>query len=287
MLDLKNKLKRQIEILGIILSQNYDSPLKTFDLAEIFGVEELTIKRDLQDLRSEGINIHSEKKHGVILYGILYEKKIRKLIQQYSTLCIADSIVEKSTALLVSRLREKALANLVTLQICIEKNLTAVIDYEKETGVLEFRKRVQPMLIFQRDNYWRLLAMNDGKLKQFHLNKIIEARETEQAFTPIGQDKIEDVFRYSWRSWIGDNKIKVKLRLSSFWTEKIKPKQLMDDESFTQNADGSVIYETMVNTLEEISAWIVSRGRGVEVLEPEELRNKVKALAIEVLSNYE
>src|SRR5437870_7582734 len=122
MQDLKNKLKRQIEILGIILSQNYGPVLKTFDLAEMFEVEELTIKRDLQELRAWGIPIHSEKRYGVSIYGVLNERKLRELIQQYSAITSAESVVEKSTSLLVKRLGEKALANIITLQMCIERH---------------------------------------------------------------------------------------------------------------------------------------------------------------------
>ncbi len=286
MLDLKSKLKRQIEILGIILSQNYGMPLKTFDLADMFQVEELTIKRDLQDLRASGIKIHSEKKRGVNLYGILDEKKLRELIQQYSALTSAESVVEKSTSLLVKRLGEKALANIITLQMCIEKNMTAAIDYEKESDELEFGRKICPVLIFERDNYWRVLAVNNDRLKQFHLNKIIEVRETSKSFKPVSAEKIEDVFKHSWRSWIGDNTFNVKLKFSANWSERIKPKQLMDNESFKQNADGSVSYETTVNSLEEIAGWIASRGEGITVLEPDELKLKVIKLAKGVLKNY-
>jgi predicted DNA-binding transcriptional regulator YafY len=287
MLDLKSKLKRQIEILGIILSQNYGMPLKTFDLADMFRVEELTIKRDLQDLRASGIKIHSEKKRGVNIYGILDEKKLRELIHQYSALTSAESGVEKSTSLLVKRLGEKALANIITLQMCIEKNSIAAIDYEKESDELEFGRKICPVLIFERDNYWRVLAVNNDRLKQFHLNKIIEVRETKKSFKPVSSEKIEDVFKHSWRSWIGDKTFNVKLRFSANWSERIKPKQLMDNESFKQNADGSVSYETTVNSLEEIAGWIASRGEGITVLEPDELKAKVIELAKGVLKNYE
>ena len=55
MQDARSKFKRQLEIVGLILSQNYPGVLKPADLAYIFNVEELTIMRDLQQLRSFGI----------------------------------------------------------------------------------------------------------------------------------------------------------------------------------------------------------------------------------------
>jgi predicted DNA-binding transcriptional regulator YafY len=287
MTDLKNKLRRQIEIVGICLSQNYPHPLKTFDLADYFSVEELTIKRDLQDLRSSGIDIHSTKKKGICLNSDFDEEKLRELIHQYSALCYNDKFVEKSTLLLVNRLGAKALANMVTLQLCIDNHRAARIDYEKESEEIEFGREIYPVLIFQSDSYWRVLAVNQDKLKQFHLNKIVEARETEKEFKPIGKEKIEDVFRYSWRSWLGPDRYLVKLKLSPFWAEWLKPKQLMDTETFIELSDGSLIFETIVNSLDEIASWIVSRGEGIVVLEPVELREKVINLAKGALQNYE
>lgn len=287
MQDLRSKLKRQVEVLGIVLSQNYEGHIKTFDLAEIFKVEELTINRDLQQLRSFGINIHSTKKYGVCLQGRIDEHHIRELIQQYSSLCISPAYVEKSTALLVKRLGEKSLANLVVLQLAIENSLVVQIDYEKENGMLDFGREICPVIIFQRDNYWRVLSNVDNTLKQFHLNKILEARSTAKKFESMNDESLEDVFKFSWKSWIGKNKYNIKLVFSKLWAERIQPKQLMDIENFVENPDGSVIYCTTVNSLEEIASWIVSRGKGVIVLEPAELKEKVLALARDSISNYD
>ena len=102
MLDFKIKFKRQIEILGLCLAKNYEG-MTLSDFAELFGVEELTIKRDLNDLRSAGLMIHSAKGKGVIVDKKPSSEKIRELIKQYSALIASGSFVEKSTSLLVER----------------------------------------------------------------------------------------------------------------------------------------------------------------------------------------
>ena len=280
-------MKRQLEIVGICLSQNYPGHLSTFDFADMFGVEELTIKRDLKDLRGEGIDIHSVRGRGVHLTSSLSEEKLRELIQQYTAVSISYETVDKSTGLMVNRLSDKALANLVILQMCIETHKKVLIDYEKESeGVVDFRREVAPHRIFQRDNYWRVLALENGILKQFHLNKIIDARATNFKFEPLPEEKVDEVFKYSWRSWLGDERFNIKLQMSHIWADRLLPKQLMEHEKITELEGGSVIYETTVNTLDEIAGWIVSRGSGVRVLEPEELKEKVVKLARESLGNY-
>jgi predicted DNA-binding transcriptional regulator YafY len=287
MSEFRNKVKRQLEILGICLSQNYPGHLTTFDLADMFGVEELTIKRDLKELRSQGIDIHSVRGKGIGVTSTFADEKLKELIQQYTAIAVSYDSVDKSTGLLVNKLKEKALANLIVLGMCIESHTRTLVDYEKESSGVDFRREISPLRIFQRDNYWRILAIEKGIIKQFHLNKIIDARPTNYRFDPIPEESIDEMFKYSWRSWLGDQRYNVKLKFSHTWAERLLPKQLMEHEKITNLEDGSVIYETTVNSLDEIAGWIVSRGKGVVVLEPEELIVKVKELAQDCLHNYE
>lgn len=67
MKDLKVKIKRQTEILGLVLA-NPDK-YQIYDFEELYEVNDLTIKRDLQELRSLGIDIHSEGKKGITVYS--------------------------------------------------------------------------------------------------------------------------------------------------------------------------------------------------------------------------
>jgi len=60
----------------------------------------------------------------------------------------------------------------------------------------------------------------------------------------------------------------------------------MEMEKVTEEPDGSMIYETVVNSLNEIASWIVSRGECVVVLEPEKLKTMVIKIAKDVLKNY-
>jgi predicted DNA-binding transcriptional regulator YafY len=285
MLDFKIKFKRQIELLGLCLAKNYKS-MTISDFAELFGVEELTIKRDLNDLRAAGLMIHSAKGKGVLIDNKPSADKIRELIKQYSALISSGSFVEKSTALLVTRLKEEALANMVVLQMCIDTNTMAVIDYEKDADVYERNLEISPLLIFQTDNYWRLLTLNEGKIKQFLMNKILHAKTSPRTFKPVSKEKIDDVFKYSFRSWLGEDTYSIKLSFSSYWSDRLKPKQLLDSETFTTMPDGSIEYTATVNSLDEIAGWIVTRGEGVKVIDPPELKTRVIELAEGVLRNY-
>lgn len=285
MLELQTKIKRQIEIVGLCIDGR--TMLKPVDLATMFHCEELTIKRDLQDLRSYGIDIHSVTRKGVCLESPLDSKQLRELIIQYIGISNGENTFDKATTLMVRRQKQNALGNIVRLQRSIEQNTAAMIDYLKEGEQMERDREIWPLQIFQSEGYWRVLAMNEGKIKQYHLNKVVGVRTTSRKFKRIPQEQIDDMFRYSFRSWVGAEKHSIKIRLSKTWADRVKPKQLMDTQAITGNSDGSVVFEATVNSLDEVASWVVSRGEGVTVLEPQRLREMVVHLARGALKNHD
>ena len=285
MFDFQSKFKRQIEILGLCLSDAFPRPITSINLADFFNVEELTIKRDLQELRSNGIDIHSSKKSGICLDSSIPKETLIDIILHYAGLNHNDYAQDKSTSLLVENRGETALSNIVILQLSIDKQEAVTIDYNKTGSKIDKDKLIAPLLIFQNEGSWRLLAGSEGIMKQFHIEKIISVKKSGDKFDKSIY-KFSDLFKHSWKSWLGDEKHKIKLLLSPMWAERIKPRMLVADQKITKNKDGSANFECTVNTLNEIASWIVSRGEGAKVLEPDELKNMVLDLAKGALRNY-
>lgn len=284
MFEIQSKIKRQIEILGLCLSNAKD--MKTVDLADFFQVEELTIKRDLQELRSYGIDIHSTRKAGLCLTTPLENAKLVEAILHYIGLNHTSLSIDKSTSLLVEKFGTRALSHIVLLQLCIDKSVTALIDYNKEASIVDKNKKIEPLLIFQNEGTWRLLVQSGEVIKQYILDKITNVRMTKEQFRKIPREKFEDLFMTSWKSWLGDEKHKVKLHLSKEWAERVNPRMLIKSQKITKQEDGSIIFEATVNSLNEIAGWIVSRGEGIKVLAPAALKDQVIELARGVLKNY-
>jgi predicted DNA-binding transcriptional regulator YafY len=284
MLELQTKVKRQIEIVGLAV----DNPraFKDIDFALLYKRDVPTIKRDMQELRALGIGIHSEKRRGICLAAPMDPQMVKELIHQYLGMCTTSGVVDKATNLLVRKFKDKALHHVVTLQRCIEASESVRIDYQKDGSTLEKDREINPLLIFGSDGYWRVLAAHDGRIKQYHLNKILGVKATGRKFKRVPPDDVRKMFRHSFRSWIGEEQHHIRIRLSKLWADRISPQQLMETEVITENADGSVVFESTVNSLEEVASWVVSRGEGVEVLEPAGLKEKVIALAEGALANY-
>jgi predicted DNA-binding transcriptional regulator YafY len=284
MLSIQTNLKRKIELLGYALD-NTDA-LRDADFALLFERDIPTIKRDMQELRNEGIDIHSEKKKGVCLRTEIDPQLLQRLVVQYMGICASEGGIDRATRLMVKKLKGKALSILVRLQQCIEQKRIVRIDYQKDAKQQELDREIKPLIVFSSEGYWRVLAQHEGKTKQYHLNKLLDVRPTERTFKPPSHDQIEALFRNSFKSWIGTERHQIKLRLDRTWTQRMRPQQLMETQVITENPDGSVILEATVNSLTEIASWVVSRGSGVVVLDPPELRRMVIDTAQGVLNNY-
>ncbi len=284
MFDVKTTVKRRIEILGLCMESG--TPLRAVDLGMLFDCEELTIKRDMQELRSQGIPIHSTKKKGVCLDRPIESQMLKELTSLYIGLSNAGTSVDKATAVLVKKQKQDALKNAVLLQRSIDGCTAAIIDYEKTADVIERGKEIWPLEIFQSEGQWRVLAINSGVMKQYILTKLLSVRPTTRRFKRVPREEIDDMFRYSFRSWVGPEKHRIKIRLSKVWADRVKPRQMMETELITEHEDGSVDFEATVNNLTEVASWVVSRGEGVIVLEPDVLKQRVLDLAKGALKNY-
>jgi predicted DNA-binding transcriptional regulator YafY len=284
MRDVRAKIKRQSEILGLIISNK--ETLKVADFAYLFECEELTIKRDLKGLREMGIDIHSSGKEGVKIHNKLDADLITAIISEYINSSLLDKYYNKATNLLVRKLNEKALENITIVQRAIENQFQLIIEYLKTSSSESINRTIEPMLIFQSDGSWRLFARHEGVLKQFFVERIISIETTEIKFRKISDAKIKSIFQTSFKSWLGNDRYEVKLKLLKPWADRLRPKQLMENQKITENDDGSLTFETTVNSLDEISSWIVSRGQGVIVESPLELKEKVIQMAKDSLSNY-
>ena len=284
MSEVLKKMKRQIEILAVAL----DNPggLKPVDLAEQYECEELTIKRDLKDLRSDGFDLHSERTRGLSLARSLEARRVKQMIIQYVGLANADTTVDRATSLLVRGLGSSALVTVVRLQQCIEHRKVARIVYQKDSDEPPKEYDVQPYTLFQSESTWRVLAGHEGIAKQYLLTKIHTVLPSERSFKGIDRDRIEEMFRTSFRSWLGPEQHRIRLLLSPRWALRVRPMQLVETQVLHERPDGSAELEATVSSLDEVAAWVVGRGAGVTVLEPARLRERVLELARGAIGNY-
>lgn len=278
------KIKRQIEIVGKALSSV--EKFTVTDLAVEYDVEELTIKRDLAELRSRGIDIHSLKRGGIKILNPIKEETLKEFILEFIGFSYSEDYPDKATSILIQKLGPKALTFITEIQKAIEKNFITIIDYKSTANTLKKNVYIHPLKIFQSQGEWRLLAVNQNLIKQYYISKIQDVRVTDEKFKPLKKEKIDSLFSSSLKSWIGPEQFSIKIHFDKNWAEVIKSKTYLLNQKITEMEDGSVIFEGTVNSIDEAATWVLSFGKGAKVLEPEQLKTKVIQLAKEALSNY-
>jgi hypothetical protein len=83
-----------------------------------------------------------------------------------------------------------------------------------------------------------------------------------------------------------ENRTTIKLQLSDYWTKNMNLELFMKTQNYYKNELGNQIMEFEVADPWSIVWWIMKLGRGVQVLEPLELRSKIIELADNISSNY-
>lgn len=130
-------------------------------------------------------------------------------------------------------------------------------------------------------------AIREGKegIITFKLNRIKSAEVLETNFEiPPGFD-IEKLLFSAWGIIWGED-TEIKLRFSSSVTRRVKESVWHPSQVIVDLPEGGCIMTLQVGSLLEITPWIRGWGPDVEVIEPEELRQKFKRWAVEMSEIY-
>jgi predicted DNA-binding transcriptional regulator YafY len=277
------KLKRQIEIIGLCLSE---TKIEKSDLEDIFNCEEPTIKRDLNSLRSMGIDIHSTKRGGISITKPLDKKNSSNFIKKYVQFISSDESFDKATNSLIEELKDNSLEYLVKLQKSIEDNSLVEIDYCVDENNILPRIPVAPLLFFQRNGSWRILALNKGTIKQYIILKIRGIRETGKKFVKSSDYEIEHLFKYSFNSWLSNKKYDIELSIKKQLFNRIKNRIFSQEHSILNEMKEWITIKMSINSIDEIAEWIAGKGDNVKVINPKDLKKKVIEIGKSILKNY-
>lgn len=279
-----NQQQRRIEIVGMVA---LNSNLYTIgDFADIFDVDEEMLKKDLNALRSEGIAIHQMRKQGIAITNDINPDRLNYYLHHYFLLC---ETATKRDPLLSQMVKQNGLFTvglIVALQRGIRERRKIEFQYRTTKDAVMRTHLVEPLMLFQREGLWRLLAQVDGKILQFHIAKIVSIHSTNTKFTPPSQQIIDDHFKFSWDTWLSGDKIPVKLKLTDFWAERLSSRPAVDDQMITQMGKDNHIFEGTVNSIEELARWIIGRSGEVVALSPEVLRKKVRKYALQCIEKH-
>jgi predicted DNA-binding transcriptional regulator YafY len=269
--------QRRIEMVGLVaMHQNHYS---IGDFANLFNIDEEMVKKDLNALRSEGIAIHQLRKQGISITNDVNPELLEMYLIHYMLASKTNTKKDRLLSQLVKRNGLFSIGLIVSLQRAIRERFKIQFEYMPNKGSEVHLYEVEPLLLFQREGLWRLLARSKENIIQFHIAKIVSVNATFKKFTPPPEEFIEDQFRYSWNTWISEDKIPVTMQLTDFWADRLSSRPAVDDQKITKKGKDNNLFEGTVNSIEELARWIAGRSGEVIALSPDSLRKKVMKYA--------
>ena len=288
------KTDRLIGILSVLLqSEQTTAP----ELAELFEVSRRTINRDIEDLCKAGIPIMTLQGSGGgirIMDGyridrtILSSKDMRMIMAGLRSL---DSISGSNYyTLLMEKLqvgssqfvsgRDSILIDLSSwqkgsltpkieiIQSSIENRHLLEFDYYSPSG--ESKRKVEPYYLIFRWSSWYLWAYctNRKDFRLFKLNRMLKISESKDSFND----------REVIMPDLSDEKIFPKgIRVKALFDPSVgwRLNEEFGENSFNKTDDGRFLLETDYSDIDSIVTWFLTFGDKVEVLEPQEVRDRM------------
>ncbi len=150
-------------------------------------------------------------------------------------------------------------------------------------------RTLDPLGLVCKRGVWYLMGRNaEGETRTFRVDQIqsLTIQETEH-FQHPKDFSIRQHIGDSWGVFCNDPVQTVRLKFSPQVAHRVKNLRYHPSQQEAEDGpDGSVTLQFAVCGLLELQSWILPWGTQVEVLEPPELRERVRQAALEIAGRY-
>ena len=299
------KIDRLIGILSVLLQKEKTTAP---ELADRFEVSKRTINRDIEDLCRAGIPIRTAQGIGggiSIMDGYRMDRTILTSKDMQMILAGLRSLDSVSRSSYYGQLMEKIQAGsseFITGRDSIRIDLSSwyrdslapkieiIQDAIGDRRLIKFRyyapsgeseRTVEPYYLVFRWSSWYLWAwcLKRKDFRLFKLNRMDGVQITEKNFEcrdatmpDLSNEKI----------FPGGIKVKALFEADQKW-------RLIEEfgtSCFTENDDGRLLFTADYTDMENLITWILTFGDKAEVIEPEEVRERVRTAIEAMIKNY-
>lgn len=308
-------MNRTDRLLAIVLELQGRGRARAEDLAREFEVSKRTIYRDVLALNEVGVPVVSAPGSGYSLMEGYFLPPLRLSVQEAVTLLLgaevmaqtldlelagaAESAARKIGAVLADDVRAEvnflqsnlklvqtglgtALhTHLRTLRGAIAGRHAARFEYRKRHAAATETRRVEPHGLFRLNTVWLLAAFDRerGDFRNFRLDGMEELHLTGETFERQPGFKLERDEAREGRDVV------VRALFGAEMAQRINqnPSYFMTEARDTPEG---LLVTLRVRTALDVLPWLLSWGGAVRVLEPPELRTRLRQAAQEILQNH-
>ena len=299
------KIDRLIGILSVLLQKEKTTAP---ELADRFEVSKRTINRDIEDLCRAGIPIRTAQGIGggiSIMDGYRMDRTILTSKDMQMILAGLRSLDSVSGSSYYGQLMEKIQAGssefitgrdsiLIDLSSWYRDSLAPKIEIIQDAigdrRLIKFRyyapsgeseRTAEPYYLVFRWSSWYLWAwcLKRKDFRLFKLNRMDGVQITEKNFE-CRDATMPDLSNE--KTFPGGIKVKALFEADQKW-------RLVEEfgtSCFTENDDGRLLFTADYTDMENLITWILTFGDKAEVIEPEEVRERVRTAIEAMIKNY-
>jgi len=116
-----------------------------------------------------------------------------------------------------------------------------------------------------------------NEMRTFKIERVERIELLKQSYSIPKSFNPQQLFNNAWGIWYTDQPpVKIVLRFSSRVASRVKETRWHPTEEVVQQPDGTLLWSASIAEPREMQPWIRGWGADVEVLEPQELREKIK-----------
>jgi proteasome accessory factor B len=167
----------------------------------------------------------------------------------------------------------------------LQKGVALAIRYHRPGEPPGDERVVKPysLVVFGRD--WMVLAQDetDGRVKNFYLARIEQARPTDRRYAIPRDFDPESFFRNTFGIFVGGGKpFRFRVRFSKEISEEVRELQFHPKQKLEKGPDGEAILELPAESLKEARRFVLGYGKEAQAISPpelvEELRREARSL---------
>lgn len=309
-------------LLAIVLELQRNEVLRAEDLAAIFETSVRTIYRDIQALSEAGVSVIGAPGQGYSLMEGYFLPPVSFTVDEAVTLLIGTDFIEQSfdahyvsksrtsrakiEAILpelirreasgirkgfrlfsspddVSRIQAKAYLEAIRGAMLEQKKIR--FHYSKSIAEADGNRQsvrtVEPYGIVLHLGAWVLIAWCELRedIRHFRLSRMRDLRVLETGF------KLPADFDLNEYRPTDDRNVRVRIHVQPDIADKVRESNNFYTETIEEHTDG-LLMTLRVRQPEELIHWVFSWGSGVEVLEPESFRHRVRNELENMLKRY-
>ncbi len=171
----------------------------------------------------------------------------------------------------------------------IMQQLEVEFDYRKPGDPRPGRRRVQPYHLSHRENLWYLVGFDVGRgdVRTFAVPRTTRVNVTQSPFERPADFTPEKFFSSALGVLGGERNYRIVIRFSAAAADRIREREWHDTQELRDLRDGELELTLRLGALPEIERWILTWGADAEVLQPKELRTRLKETTAALAKKYQ